>query len=434
MSKKKFIRAMGRIDDQILERYVEVEDRLAHRPRSNVWLRFTALAACIALVLLALPYAAFMSIQSFSFGCGSGDDFNGQEPGLFPPSGAPLAEGALYTADEVAALFGEAKDGETNAYTTVYAPASGYLAGVEIFNSDHLPVYSYTSPSKPLDRTEFTSFVNSRLASVVNLLGVSLPEYEIKKNTYSFGDELSTGFDASVYKVYASQSASDTAVYINAALSEFSVDGKRLSVDLSASDDKILYELSAVGERLASCFGIESVLGRVVRTYGESGMSRIDVYFYRSTQNPLDLLCSAPVSDAVCISFDLDHNYTSVKYRESRGDGILEYAETVRARALTVGEAEELLRRGYVFGGHACPECMKAQDAIDFADYDKVGLVYISGRDPETGVPTVGLPFYAFYKRIGKTDGGNYIYARTYVCAIEVSGLAEYFEAQRDVH
>lgn len=434
MSKKKFIRAMGHLDDRIIERYVEVEDRLAHRPRSNVWLRLTALAACIALVLLALPYAAFMSIQSFGFGCGSGDDPNGREPGLFPPSGASVVNGALYTADEIAALFGEVKDGDTNAYTTVYAPASGYLAGVENFNSDHLPVYNYTLPGKPLDQAEFTSFVNSRLASVVNLLGVNLPEYEIKKNAYSFGDELSTDFDASVYKVYASQSASDTAVYINAAPSEFSVDGQRLSTDLSASDDKILHELSAVGERLAACFGIESVRGRVVRTYGESGMRRMDVYFYRSTQNPLDLLCSAPVSDAVCISFDLDQNRTSVKYRESRGDGISEYAETVRARALTVGEAEELLRRGYVFGGHACPECMKAQDAIDFSDYDKVGLVYILGRAPETGEPTVGLPFYAFYKRIGKSDGGNYIYARTYVCAIEVSGLDEYFEAQRDEH
>ena len=44
------------------------------------------------------------------------------------------------------------------------------------------------------------------------------------------------------------------------------------------------------------------------------------------------------------------------------------------------------------------------------------------------------MPFYAFYKKIGTAKNGNTIYAKTYVCAIETSGLDEYFEAQSKNH
>ena len=69
MSKKKFIRAMSHLDDRILERYVRVEDSYVRRPHSSGWVRWTALAACIALVLLALPYTVVLSMENLGFGC-----------------------------------------------------------------------------------------------------------------------------------------------------------------------------------------------------------------------------------------------------------------------------------------------------------------------------------------------------------------------------
>ena len=44
------------------------------------------------------------------------------------------------------------------------------------------------------------------------------------------------------------------------------------------------------------------------------------------------------------------------------------------------------------------------------------------------------IPFYAFYKNIGRSENGNLIYAKTYVPAIEVSGYKEYFESQEANH
>ena len=50
------------------------------------------------------------------------------------------------------------------------------------------------------------------------------------------------------------------------------------------------------------------------------------------------------------------------------------------------------------------------------------------------GTPSIGIPFYAFYKNIGTSANGNTIYAKTYVPAIQVSGYEEYFESQKDNH
>ena len=74
------------------------------------------------------------------------------------------------------------------------------------------------------------------------------------------------------------------------------------------------------------------------------------------------------------------------------------------------------------------------QDKISFQDYDFVDLEYVFGYDPQTGRPTVGIPFYAFYKEIKTAQNGNTVYAKTYVAAIEVSGYDAYFEKEEKNH
>ena len=44
------------------------------------------------------------------------------------------------------------------------------------------------------------------------------------------------------------------------------------------------------------------------------------------------------------------------------------------------------------------------------------------------------IPFYAFYKCIGKNEHGIDTYAKTYVPAVQVSGYEKYFESQKDNH
>ena len=104
------------------------------------------------------------------------------------------------------------------------------------------------------------------------------------------------------------------------------------------------------------------------------------------------------------------------------------FNEGDRFNTISLEEAEVLLEKGYVFGGHSCPLCMREQDVVDFTDYDHVGIEYVQ-RVTNDGYTNEYYPFYAFYKKIGEGR-----YARTYVSAFRVSGLDEYFESQRSKH
>ena len=72
---------------------------------------------------------------------------------------------------------------------------------------------------------------------------------------------------------------------------------------------------------------------------------------------------------------------------------------------------------------------MEKQEKISFENYDFVEINYISSYDQ----PMI-LPFYSFYKKIKIAPNGNEIYAKTNVCAIEVSEYDEYFENQKSNH
>jgi hypothetical protein len=76
---------------------------------------------------------------------------------------------------------------------------------------------------------------------------------------------------------------------------------------------------------------------------------------------------------------------------------------------------------------------MAAQPAVDFSDYNFVEMKYVSGTDQRGNAKAI-VPFYIFYKKIGLSEKGNEIYAKTYVPAIEVSGYEEYFELQQKSH
>ena len=74
-----------------------------------------------------------------------------------------------------------------------------------------------------------------------------------------------------------------------------------------------------------------------------------------------------------------------------------------------------------------------------FENYDYVELTYLhynGSGDPPEYVPEADLyiPFYAFYKQIGTGKNGNLIYAKTYVPAIALQDMDEYFAQQQEKH
>ena len=222
-----------------------------------------------------------------------------------------------------------------------------------------------------------------------------------------------------------------------------------MAVDQRLSDEEILESLDSARKKIFEIFGVKFSDAKVIRRfseYGDSGLvSSIDVYFYNSKAHPLNSTERIPVSDYINLSF-----VNVAFWAEEESDGIIadcsvtyyknrsKIKERVpliaKAKRLSIEEAEELLYKGYVFGGHTCDLCMAAQEKISFEGYDYVDIEYMFGYENADKDGVISIPFYAFYKNIGTAENGNLIYAKTYVAAIGVSGYEEYFQNQRDSH
>ena len=436
MRGKKFIDAMGYLDDRHLERYVGIEERLARRPRAVHRVRLAAIAACILLFFVSIPIISFGIMFGSGFGAGEGGPNQnvGADGVIFPPSSESVLSESV-SAEEVAALFGDAKSDGTSSYTVVYAPSPELLWSGAGSSETRLPIYSYTQSTLPLDREALSAELGRFIGSISSELGGVFPEHELVESE----GELGSYFVSSdgVLRVIASQNGGESELAVlSQSPSLVRVGDNPITIDPDANDASLLASLTSVRAELLRALGVSFDSSRVVRSYGGGAgrdVRRITVFYYDASAHPLNYLCETPVSDFVSIELDLERDSLCIRYRESRASAAREYTERARCKRIGLDAAEALLERGYVFGGHSCPLCMESQDAVDFSEYDRVGLVYIVGRDV-SGRPTEALPFYVFYKRIGVAENGNHIYARTYVCALEVSGLDEYFAAQSSEH
>lgn len=222
-----------------------------------------------------------------------------------------------------------------------------------------------------------------------------------------------------------------------------------MQIDQRLTDDEIISSLHPIRNILFDLFGVSFSDVKIVRSfnsYSAYGAGRIDIYYYNEDSHALNLTEECPVSDYIAICFDNTKNYPSdivsdsvltvaaIDYYQYRIDPSEAFSLTANAKKISLEDAETLLYNGCVFGGHSCPLCMAAQDKISFEGYAFVDLEYVFGRDSTSYQWTTGLPFYAFYKKIGTSENGNSIYAKTYVPAIEVKGLKEYFQSQAENH
>ena len=170
----------------------------------------------------------------------------------------------------------------------------------------------------------------------------------------------------------------------------------------------------------------------------------VTVFWYDEGSHPLNELYTRPVTDYIELYFDNVEEWegdiisedilidASIYYCDYHMEPDEHYETIGYSNLISLEEAEELLDKGYVFGGSGCSECMSHQAKVDFYDYDHVSYVYVRGYDIEG--KNLVVPFYAFYKKIGQLDDGTVKYAKTYVCAVEVPDLEEYFEKKAEEH
>ena len=434
MKKKEWNEGLDYLDPALIEEYVRQKEEF-HKKQKNRWLRIGVIAACLALVVGAI--------------------------GVLPrlQNKIPVWDQAQYSAEEVAALFSGLKSDAvaTNAYTTVSVPDAKYLYIDPITNEEYLPVYQYHATEKKINEAEFEAFINGFLPKLAESVDVKPPRYEIKEEedlAYRGKTYLDYGGDFGDYRMSVSQRESNFSFSIYKSWSKgdpcIVLDGETVQIDQRLSDEEILLSLQSIKNKLFAIFNVSFSDAKIVRRYGEyseHGAETVSVYFYQKNEPVLDPTQRGWVpSDCIMIQFDNISNFSgdtvsdgiltdaTIRYVKNRTDSPKEYEPIANAKRISLEDAEALLYHGYVFGGHVCSLCMKRQDKISFQDYDFVDLEYVFGYDPQTGRPTVGIPFYAFYKEIKTAQNGNTVYAKTYVAAIEVSGYDAYFEKEEKNH
>lgn len=437
MKADKLIEAFEFLD----EKYIDEADPEKAKPfralRKSLTLRRLTLAACLCLATVILLGVMLPMLRRNTV----------TEP--------PIYENAQFTADDIAAFFDAKNDSiSTSSYTKVYVPSADYLDICPIPTEEYIAVYRNFMTEKPLSEDELREFTDDVLSRFAAEVKTSMPEYSIEKEMWSEDEYLRTDLldsgNMDGYYFSSMQTSDRNSISLSARGDDASLclGGVYIEVDQRITDEEIAASIGKVKDKVLSVFGVSYPDTKIVREYdgySDKGCVWLTVYFYDESAHPINSLSEAPVSDYVSISFDNRKNHAgdivsdgvldqvNLSYTRFRADADVILKAEKRVRMLTPAEAEELLYRGYVFGGHSCSLCMAAQDKVDFKGYDFVDLTYVFDYDPYGGDVT-GVPFYRFYKEIGESKNGNIIYAMTYVPAVEVEGYLEYFESQKNKH
>lgn len=474
MSKEDLMEAMGHVDDRILERYVQAEKRLATK---KIWVKRVAAAACFALIIGLFTFGIWGGLfpnvsilptsgpigPSIQIGVPSTPTMtlpNHTAVPTVPPSTIPdnppfviptppVYPDAAYTAWDIAAMFPGAWLDSTSYYQCIYTEKAEYLDVCPVPTAENLPVFQYQGIPSNKEEAEVRYFIDTVLCRLSRALEIEIPEYTLVSDSF-LGDPTyyHTTIDTEDYSIYFTEASFGIVPYALDASTPIRLNGEIVQIDQRQNNQDILNSLEGIKQTLFDILDVSFADTHVVRKYIneiDPNVYAITVYYYNRDESELNTLLQtgfAPQSGFISITFDNynnwnqcainDHLLSNVQIHYQMEATERNYPVKTQQRRISLEEAEVLLYNGYVFGGHRCPLCMKAQVAVDFADYDYVGLEYLFTRSYNK--PTEGIPFYAFYKQIGVTENGNLIFAKTYVPAIEVSGYTEYFESQKEEH
>lgn len=440
--KDKIIDSIGRIDDDMIESVDSIREKKRTKP---AWVKWSAIAACLCLVAIG-------SIVALS---------NRNAPLNTDPAqtdiGHQMPQYNL-SASDVAALFPAAADRETNQYTVVYASSIDELCGFLSDTSDTIDIYTVKSEAPDPDKAR--TFFEAHLPFWQSLSSVSSTDYDWIETTDAYGKPMiycqlseehlpedGEGDEAWTFSYINLTAARNQYIVSTSKTTPLTVNDAYVGFPALASDDEIEAALTDTVRYFNENFGTNYSEMKICRDWGYDRLRSVSVFLYDGTASAYpDLFSQQPLSDG-CITLTFYSDWGEGTFRDwSRftkdelllgevsfyvSDDPWDEVYTVLGtnRMLSLEEAEEMLAKGYVFGGHSCPLCMEEQEALNFTDYDGVEIEYVHSMDS-----LIYIPFYAFYKDIGTNEYGLPSFAKTYVCAVEVSGLDEYFEGQEAFH
>lgn len=355
----------------------------------------------------------------------------------------PVFDGAYFTAAEVASVFGGVKSSATatTSYQKIYVSHPEYL-NINAIPSDEYLTISHTPIGKKYNKSEFQAFLDEYLPKISKALNITIPEYTIEKNS---------GYNALIksgdYYIYVGQNKTNHTIFIkninhdNSGNNNLVFYNQTVMIDQTHTNTEITNSLSELSSYLSKVFdnskkGIS--IKRIFDSYSKNGATSVQLN-YNFDDNTV-------LSSSLSINFDNSKWHEDVivssnklydaeiKFRQERAQGLSDNIEIVKVNRISLQQAEELLKKGYTFGGNSCPVCQSEQEPVSFDKYDYVSFEYITSNSAAQDGTRKILPFYVFYKYIDTSENQNLCYAKTYVPAFEVSGIEEYFTNKHQKH
>lgn len=439
MNDKNLLDAMGNIDPKLI--MSAAPDAAQKKLTEAAWVKWIAIAACFCLIVSAVVVIPMLLKDDYMIVpyMPNGDPWT-------PVIHADVNE-VILSADEVGGVFDVTYDSiGTNQYTKIYTVKPEYLNLIPLPNAEYLPVYS--SSTLDYSQDELQKFINTYIDVATAFFGVNSKSYQI---------ESEEGWDSNIYyeaKIKEDKKgiffiAKDNLLYFryyNVADDRLKLRGSMVSIMESDTDAQIKEKLSDTISYVCTFFGKEYSDVKIYRNYSYEQLKYVTIYLYsaQKTVFPSNFSQSPMTSDYITLTFYTDWGSgTGKSWGGSKDEAFLSnvalyetiqnpnnyYTVDAKAKMLTLEQAEALLAKGYVFGGHSCSLCMEGQPEMDFSDYTYADVEYVSDV-----MGKLCIPFYAFYKYIGTTEHGIDTYAKTYVPAVQVSGYDEYFESQKENH
>lgn len=383
MKGEDLLQSMEYIDAALIEE-AEYPTPVKKKP----WLRITAIAACLAIliggILLApRPYSRFdLSMEQL-----------------------------LEITDE-----GENIAGDSDRFYRTYVSENPGLSLNPLPTAKTALIFNRNDMKLPESKAELKNWTTPILERMCESLGVSVSDY---KEKYDVLNNFGVLGQYKVFRIEATRRRRGDC--------KLQLDGELVTIDPSLSDEEILASLESIKQKLFAIFDVKFSDAKVVRY----SLKSVHVIFYDESAHPLNKINRTPFTDRIIISADIkDYNgivssdddriTAKISYYQKRMPSYINYQTVGYGNLISLEEAEEMLAKGYVFGRK------------NLTDYDHVSFVYVEDSDRQ-GMNLV-VPFYVFYKKINEEERGSetYIfYATAYVCAIEIPGLEEYFEKQK---
>jgi hypothetical protein len=453
MSAKRFLDAVGHIDDELVAEFVERDMEMKPSPtlrraKRLWWVPIPAVAACLC-VAIGLHHLAPLLLR---------DPFGDRPTDLLDPpvSGELLPWSPPELGEDIPVV-------EVTAEVTQYPPYVedyfGFVISVtdrwytladedELRHAAPLPTEGYLPIYEEVnffDEETLDAFIQKWLPTAGDMTGITDTDYEMKWSGTS-GMITPSRYVANIGPEEVGQHITFT-IQQGGALSfdcpaKILTEGDRFPTLLKdSSDGEILTALDRGIDYLEKTLGKEfrdaDIEWRNIEYQGSGYLSSFHELIVTLNGYPPEGSEEYPYSIASLPAFTVTLNYEYVNYAHSNElvfkkltysepRNTADYTVTVgKAKTIPLAEAEAHLEAGYVYGATGCLLCREVGCDVDFSEYDSVGLVY---KKSTAGHFLWSVPFYAFYKQVGDE------YAAVYVPAVEVTGLEELFAEYTENH